>query len=233
MRVPGGTPIVVVALALAALPGAAGSFVVVPEESDLVVVTHKDGFAAKLAHDHTIAASAYDARLEFDPGNPSASRFELTVPVHELTVDDPVVQARISPRLEQLAVRVGPFPEVTEKDRAAIRAAMLGPRQLDAERHATITATADVSRRRAAVSGEADRFPYLVDLRVEILGRVVERQATARYEYRAGRLEVEAYASFEFTDFGIKPYSAFLGAVRNRNEFHVYVSLTAVAKDRS
>lgn len=233
MNVSSGAPIVVAALILEVLPCIAGSFVVLPEKSDFVVVTHKDGFAAMMAHDHAIAASAYDARLEFDPGNPSAARFKIIVPVRDLTVDDPAVQARIAPRLEQLAVRNGPFPEVSEKDRATIRAAMLGPRQLDAQRHATISATADVSRRQVGASTGPDPFPYVVNLRLEILGRAVERQANARYEYRDGRLEVEAYATFEFIDFGIKPYSAFLGAVRNRNEFHIYVSLTAVAKEPS
>ncbi len=49
----------------------------------------------------------------------------------------------------------------------------------------------------------------------------------ARYELADGILTIEAIGAFNFTDFGIKPYSAFLGAVKNEDEFHVYVNLSA------
>ena len=62
----------------------------------------------------------------------------------------------------------------------------------------------------------------------EVRGKRAERPARVRYTYREGKLEVEALGEFFFTDFGIKPYSAMLGAVRNRDRFHVYLLLTAV-----
>ena len=218
----------VVLAALAVLPAPAATFRILQDETDLVVVTAKAGLAAAMAHDHAIAASGYEARIELDPDDPDSARFEMRLPVDGLRVDDPEVQSRIAPRLERLGVRDGAFSGISEKDRAKIRDAMLANGQLDVERYPTISATATVAGPRETGDDPDDPFPLAVALILEIRGRSVERDAAARYEYRDGRLEVEALAGFRFTEFGIRPYSAFLGAVRNRDEFHVYVRIVAV-----
>jgi polyisoprenoid-binding protein YceI len=215
------------AVALAALPSSAGTFRVLADESDLVVVTHRGGFAAKMAHDHVIAASGYEAHLEFAPEAPEAASYRLTVPVDGLVVDDAEVKERLAPRLEELGVQNRPFSHVSDADRAKIRAAMLDPDQLDAEQFPTISAEAVVSGRRETETDGGGPFPYFVRLSLEVRGRTVEREATARYEYQDGKLYVESLASFRFKEFGIRPYSAFLGAVRNRDQFHVYVRIVA------
>jgi hypothetical protein len=217
------------AVALAALPCSAGTFRVLADESDLVVITHRGGFAAKMAHDHVIAASGYEAHLEFAPEDPKAASYKLTVPVDGLVVDDPEVKARLAPRLEELGVRDRPFTRVSDANRAKIRTAMLDPDQLDAARFPTLSAEAVVSGQRETETDGGALFPYFVRLNVEIRGRKVESEAAARYEYRDGKLVIESLASFRFKEFGIRPYSAFLGAVRNRDEFHVYVRIVAVA----
>ncbi len=221
-------PLVIAALTLAAAPCAAESFRVLPDESDLVVLTRKAGFAAGLAHDHAVAAAGYQARLTFAAEDPTAATFELEVPVENLKVDDPEVEARIGPRLVELGLRDAPFAVTPEADRPKIRAAMLGTSQLDAARFPTISASARVSGRRDAQAHAGSSFPFAVRLKLEIDGRAVVREAAARYDLRGDRLVVEATADFEFTEFGIRPYSAFLGAVKNRNAFRVYVRLTAV-----
>lgn len=214
---------------LAALPCPAETFRVLAGSSDLVVVTHRGGIAKAMAHDHVIAASDYVAQLEFAPGDPEAARYELRLPVDGLVVDEAQVKQRLASRLEQLGVRDRAFSRVSDADRSKIRTAMLAPGQLDAERFPTISARAVVSGRRHAEGDGGLPFAYNVRLMLEIRDRGVEREAAARYEYRDGRLEIEALASFRFTEFGIKPYSAFLGAVRNRDRFHVYVRIVAVA----
>lgn len=216
-------------MALAALPCSAGTFRVLADESDLVVVTHRGGFASGMAHDHVIAASGYEAHLEFAPEDPETASYKLTLPVDGLVVDDPAIKERLAPRLEELGVRDRPFSPVSDANRAKIRAAMLGAKQLDAERFPTISAEAVVSGRQATETDGGDPFPYTVRLNLEIRGHEVERDAAARYEYRDGRLYVESLASFRFKEFGIRPYSAFLGAVRNRDQFDIYVRIVAVA----
>ncbi len=50
-------------------------------------------------------------------------------------------------------------------------------------------------------------------------GLIVDSWEVAQAWYP--RLEELALGTFDFTDFGIKPYSAFLGAVKNQDAFHV------------
>jgi hypothetical protein len=40
-----------------------------------------------------------------------------------------------------------------------------------------------------------------------------------------GRIEVETFGALHFTDFGMKPYSSFFGAIRYKDEFHVFVHI--------
>ena len=62
---------------------------------------------------------------------------------------------------------------------------------------------------------------------LEVHGETVERLVAARYSLEDGVLTVEVVGSFAFTEFGIKPYSSALGALKNRDRFHLYVQLIA------
>lgn len=57
-------------------------------------------------------------------------------------------------------------------------------------------------------------------------------RAAARHEWVDGVLTVEATGAFLFTDFGIEPYSAFLGLVKVADPFHLYLRLVAETVDR-
>jgi hypothetical protein len=59
--------------------------------------------------------------------------------------------------------------------------------------------------------------------------------AAVRYTSEGDALTIEGVGSARFTDFGIKPFSAFMGAVKNLDEFHLYLNLRArrvVSADR-
>ena len=202
----------------------AATFRVLPEESDFLVISHKGGFAAGLAHDHLVAASGYVAHVAFDPDDPGSARFELELEAEKLLVDDPDIQRRLFVRLEELGVLDSAPKQVSERDRRKIRVAMLGDRQLDSESFPTIRVSATVSGRLSA----AGIFSHEVLMTFEVRGQRAEGPAQARYTHREGQLEVEALGEFLFTDFGIRPYSAMLGAVRNQDRFHIYLHLTAV-----
>jgi len=64
-------------------------------------------------------------------------------------------------------------------------------------------------------------------LAVEISLRGVTRREsfTARLDEEDGAWRFEALGALLFSDYGIEPYSAFLGAVKNQDRFHVLVSL--------
>jgi hypothetical protein len=197
------------------------------DASILAVITHKGGFASGLAHNHLIAADGYTARLDLDPGNPAdlrAARFTLEAPVAGLRVDEDPLRAETFPRLRALGILDAPFEELSEKDRRKIGDAMRGKSQLDATAHPTITVQVlSVEQRATEIGGES--FPWSARLAFTVHGVTVERAVPVRVVVAAGRVTLEAVGEFRFTDFGIKPYSAALGAVKNQDGFHLYARI--------
>jgi len=195
-------------------------------ESVFAVVTHKGGFAAGLAHNHLIAAGGYAVTLSCAPDAAQTASFEIELDAAGLVVDDPALQEAWYPRLELAGILDEPFEEVPDKDRSKIRESMLSKKQLDAESHPKIRASlTGLAPEEGEVGGL--KTSWRGDLSLEVLGKTVVKPVTAAVAWNDGRLEVEAVAAFAFSDFGIKPFSAMLGAVKNRDEFHVYVSFKA------
>lgn len=220
------------ALVLFALPlvpaatAGADELEIIAEDSIFAVVTHKAGLGARLAHNHLIAAAGYEATLAFDPDQPGEASFTLTTPAADLVVDDKKLQERWYPHLEALGILDQPFGDVDDKDRGKIREAMLGKGQLDAESSKQLTAEITAVSEEAQTLGET-KFPHTVTLALEVQGKKVEKNVAARHKVEDGILTIEAAGTFAFTDFGIEPYSAFLGAVKNEDVFHLYVHLAA------
>ena len=200
--------------------------------SVLAVVTHKGGFASGLAHNHLIAAGGYTARLDLDPENPAdlgAARFTLEAPVADLRVDEDPLRAATFPRLRALGILDAPFEELAEKDRRKIGDAMRGKSQLDGKTHPTITVRVlAVEQQATEIGGES--FPWSARLAFTVHGVTVERAVPVRVAVAAGRVTLEAVGEFRFTDFGIKPYSAALGAVKNQDGFHLYARIVVAEK---
>ncbi|MEO1370149.1 MAG: YceI family protein [Acidobacteriota bacterium] len=188
--------------------------------SVFAVITHKDGVAARLAHNHLVTAGEVDAELVFDPEAPESAGFRFEAPVEALQVDDPAAQAKWFPRIAELGLLDEEFTEVDAKDRAKIRKSMLSRKQLDVESYPTLSGAT------AAIKRDSEGL-YVVELELTVKGQAASRPVSARYSVDGDRLRVEAWGRFEFTDFGIKPYSAMLGAVKNANGFHVFLQLEA------
>lgn len=195
-----------------------------PEDSVLAVVTHKAGPAARLAHDHLVVAGGDPPVVVFAPREAAATRFDVEVQVENLRIDEAALQERWYPRLAELGILAEPFEPPSEGDLAKIRKAMLSSEQLDLAGHPTLRARLLAVREAPSKLGGV-AFTHAVDVAWTIRGVTVERPAAARWEESAGAVILEAVGTLRFTDFGIEPYSAVLGAVRNADEFHVYLRL--------
>jgi hypothetical protein len=222
----------VFALAALAAPagaaaGAAPAWSVDLGRSLFAVVTRKAGPAARLAHDHLIVARAPRVELGFDPSAPEAARLVVTVPVQSLDVDPPAERKGRSPRLVELGLLDAGLPPVDEGDRGKVREAMLGDDQLDGARFPTVTAELVGLARRGGGEGARVALGWDATVRLTVRGRTIEKKVPARWELVDGELHAEAVAEARFTEFGIEPYSAFLGAVRNADLFHFVVEIVA------
>jgi polyisoprenoid-binding protein YceI len=198
------------------------SYRIVEDESLLAVVTLRAGVAGRFAHDHLIHAGRYEAELTLDPDEPERSRLALTVPTEELVVDDGTWHEEVQDRLQELGIMDGPFQDTDAGEREEIREAMLGSDQLEAGAYPEIRLTTGEIR-----SGEDPEFPWEVEVVLTVRDEERREWAQARLEREDGRILVEGHATFRFTHFGIEPYSAYLGLVRTRDPFHLYLRMVA------
>jgi len=199
------------------------------ERSTFAVLTHRAGLASRLAHDHLIVARGAQCELTLDPAAPGDARLACRQAVLALDADPTAERARLAPRLELLGARSGPLPAVDAGDRAKIRAEMLAPVQLFAERFPEIRAELLALAPRGGGGAESARVAlgWNARLRLTLRGQTVETTAPVRFEIADDRVTAELLAELRFTEFGIEPYSGALGTVRNDDLFHLYVELVA------
>ncbi|MEO8275199.1 MAG: YceI family protein [Thermoanaerobaculia bacterium] len=210
-----------------AAAGAVSSTYIVDEsQSVFAVLTHKAGIASGLAHDHVVVAPQPEVKLEFDPQAPESTKFSFSVKVDSLEIDAPGPRAAWKGRFKALGIHSGELPVVSDSDRGKVRVAMLGDSQLDREKFPEIRA--EVVKLEAPSAGAAaNSGAWNVGLRVTIHGKTVERQLPASWSEKDGVLRAEIYGELHFEEFGIEPYSAMLGAIRNNDMFHIYVNVVA------
>ena len=194
------------------------------EHSVLAVLTHKAGIASGLAHDHLVTAPLDALRLEFDAAAPEATRATLDLAVERLEIDHFAARANWKVRLRELGAGPEKLDPVTEEDRGKVREAMLGKSQLDAAGSPRLTAEL-VKLEKA--DGMKPPFDGRATIRLTIRGKTVERAIPATWRVEGSGFTVEALGEFRFTEFGIRPYSAALGAVKNDDLFHLYVALAS------
>lgn len=207
----------------------ATEYTVDPAESIFAVVTHKAGIAARFAHNHLVYPGEYTATLSAESDDPEATRFSLSFPVDKLQVDAPDLQKKWYSRIEAAGILDEPFKEVDEKDRQTIVEHMRNKEQLDAVTYSEISAKVTQVRAKPQRAGTLD-YTHTATLEFTVHGKAVERECPASITISNGTITVEAQGRFTFTEFGIKPYSAMAGAVKNRDAFHVYVHVVAKAK---
>jgi polyisoprenoid-binding protein YceI len=192
------------------------------------MITHKGGYAAALAHNHLIFARDYEATLTFDPVNINDSRLTLSMPVSGLVNDEPAVSAAWSPRISALGILSEPLPTVSASDRSRIFKDMMSPDQLDPEHFPMINlVVSNLEKKESTVANEP--FGYQITVALTVHGQTVEKVVPANIKVDGDTLQAESVGKFAFTEFGFAPYSAFWGAVKNQDEIHAYVNLTAKA----
>ena len=198
-------------IGVGANPGLSASFQVDPAQSSLVVQLFKDGVAARLGHDHVVHASVFSGTVAYDPRNPEASSIRVAVEVGSLIADDPGTRRKF-----------GLAGEPSASDRAEIEKAMKGDGQLAAARFPSMTFTSTV------IASQPDgRFQ--VTGRLTIRGVTNELKFPAQLSVEGAQLRGRAQLKFKQSSFGYPPYSALLGAIKNKDEVILHIDLVAKA----
>ncbi|SDI32379.1 YceI family protein [Nonomuraea jiangxiensis] len=174
----------------------AGSFPLGPESGRLLVHTTRTGLGAKAGHDLTIEATRWSGEATVDPGDPAGSSVTVTVDAGSFEV------------LEG----TGGVKALTDGDRREIQE-NIRRKVLHTERHPEITF------RSTRVDGTAESFHVEGELTLAGVTRPVIVQGMLT-EGRA-----RGSAVIVQSRWGIRPYSAFFGALKLSDEVEVRFDL--------
>lgn len=193
------------------------------EKSIFSVVTFKEGLAAGFAHNHFIYPGTYDVMLKFDSENLGNSWFALGFLADELVVDDPEAKATWLPDLLNNGVVDGPLGEVSASDRASIKSSMLSQSQLNKDQYPRINARFDEIK----VNPQADStgYSHIGRLNLNVVGQSQSIEVPLNIRVVGDTIEIEGHGSYRFTDFGITPYSALLGAIKVKDRFAFFAKI--------
>jgi polyisoprenoid-binding protein YceI len=171
--------------------GSAGAYRLGPESGRLLVNTTRTGLGAKAGHDLTIEVTRWHGRATVDATTPANSSVAVEVEVDSLEVRE----------------GTGGVKPLTDADRAEITKTL--GEVLHTAQHPTITFQ---SRR---VDGSAGSFT--LDGELTIMG--VTRSVMVQGQVTDGR--VIGGASVVQSRWGIRPYSAFFGALKLSDEVKI------------
>src|SRR5512142_2287854 len=185
-----------------AMAGADGTHTLGPATGELLVKTRRTGLGAKAGHDLTIEVTRWRGRATVDTAQPSRSSVTVEVDIDSFEVRE----------------GAGGVKPLTDSDRADIKKT-LREKVLHTERHPTIT------YRSTRVDGSPESFT--VEGELTIIG--VTRPVILHGRVTDGH--VRGSATVVQTEWGIRPYSAFFGALRLRDDVEVEldVALTPAA----
>jgi polyisoprenoid-binding protein YceI len=169
-----------------------------PESGRLLVHTTRTGLGAKAGHDLTIEVTRWHGRATVDPAHPAKSSVTLDVDADSLEVRE----------------GTGGVKPLTDADRAEITKTL--GKILHTAQYPTIT-----FRSRRVEGSEAS---FTVDGELTIMG--VTRPVTV--QGRATDRQVVGGATVVQSRWGIRPYSAFFGALKLSDEVRIVFDVALI-----
>jgi hypothetical protein len=192
--------LLLVASAALAQPGAGTHYEVDLSQSDIHWLVYKAGTFSKLGHNHVVSVGQLDGDVYVAP-DLADSKLELSIPVEQLVVDDPMLRAREGDEFASVP---------SAKDIEGTRHNMLSDKVLDSEHHKLleITGTGPVGP-----PGKQE-----LHLSVSLLGRTVDLVVPTEVTLEGDRLEASGEFKLTHEQLGMQPFSVMLGALQVANE---------------
>lgn len=184
-----------------------------PQASTVHILVYRGGTLARLGHNHVLTSKSLSGRVWVNAAL-EKSGFELSFPVAQLIVDD--TEARRAAGSD--------FPaEIPQADRDGTRKNMLKTEVLDAERYPDVT----LQSVRVAGTPQAPQ----ITARIKIRDASRDVPVTAAVKTEGTRLTATGEFDILQTDFGIKPFSAGLGALEVQDRLHVRFTVVAAREE--
>jgi hypothetical protein len=191
----------------APFPGAR-EYRVIAEESLLQIFAYRGGAMARLGHNHVIASRHLDG-VVYLTGDLLQTRFDVSFPVNELTVDEPALREQAGPDFP---------PSVPQSARDGTRRNLLSEAMLDAERFPTIRLRA------LEVVATATSFEAGVEITIKDQTRQV--RVPVEVERSDGQILARGEFPLKQSELGLVPFTAALGALAVLDDMKVRFELT-------
>ncbi|WP_372369304.1 hypothetical protein [Candidatus Uabimicrobium sp. HlEnr_7] len=201
-------------------------FTVDSSKSLLSVLVQKAGVASYLAHNHLVYAYKFDTTLNYDHRDQNQTTFSTKIKTNNLYADYQPLSEKWYPTFKKLGILSEKFTKLSDSDRKKVRINMQSSSQLDSKNHSHISAKVVEIKNKETKIGEVT-FTKMVKLSLTIKGKTITKEIPGNMILKDNVLSVKVLGKYKFSEFGITPYSALLGAIRNKDDFHLYVSLHA------
>jgi len=184
------------------------TFNIDPQTSSVTLRVFRAGMFSVLAHDHVLVASGIAGRLTLDEQDPRRCALQLSVPVASLEIDNPEHRKR-----EKFTT------ELSKKDIEQIRTIVMSSTYLDEPNYPRVTITA------VEVAGALPTLSVGLNVRIKQVDKVYRVPAQISVEGDTLRATGELFLLQ--SDFGMKPYSALLGAIAVQDPVQIRFELVA------
>jgi polyisoprenoid-binding protein YceI len=191
------------------VPEGAQEYAVVAEESLLQILVYRGGAMARLGHNHVIASHQLSGAVSVTD-DPLQSRFDISIPVNELAIDEPAMREMAGPDFP---------PGVPQSARDGTRKNLLSEALLDGAKYPAIRLRAtDV-----AAAGEG--FDVGVEITLKDQVRVVRVPVTI--ERKQGELVARGEFPLKQSELGFKPFSVAMGTLVVLDEMRIRFEVVA------
>ena len=181
-----------------------------PATSDMHWLTYKAGSLQRLGHNHVISVGRPEGTVTVNMGDLAKSRFDLTIPVQGLIVDNADLRKSLGPDFESTP---------SADDIAGTRKNMLGDKLLQGEKFPSIRVHG------TGPFGAAGNQTF--NITVDLVGKSID--LTVPTEVTLDGDMVAAHGEFELThsELGLQPFSVMLGAIQVADKMHFSYDIKA------
>ena len=223
------TTLVYIALLVMLMPiASADDFIVEKEKSLLGFVNHKRGVASFLMVDPLTYPSEYT--IEIAP-NPTIESPILTVCYHvnKIQLAEAEMLRRWGPPILEAGATKKPLAAPSPSRQRKMQKVVLSKKLMHAAKYPQVSVKCLGIKK---LSEPAAGGPHTHEMTIDITmhGETVEATFPSTITLEGDYLTVDAAFPLDLSDFNIKPYSSFFGAVRFANRFHVYMHFEAQRK---
>ena len=203
------TPAVIQIHEQPAIPAESREYKVVAEDSRLLILVYRGGAMARLGHNHAIA-SHHLAGSVYVTDDLTNSRFDITFPVNELTIDEPAMREQAGADFP---------PGVPQSARDGTRANMVSESLLDGSNYPTVRLRAT----EVVAAGEG----FDVDVEITLKGQVHHLRVPMQVKRADGAISASGEFPLRQSELGLKPFSAAMGALLVVDEMRVRFEVIA------